>query len=1031
MSSPNEVEGIYISNPIGRLGNHIITIMNAVYMSDLFNYKWIALSDEYKAFPKLIDVENKKVYLTRDNVDITNFRKMSGFLVFHISHYLGKGREKLDFNKYKSIYQEYFPLLASSINKAQFEFNKGIEINLKHTLSYHENKTLYTHLKFTDNLQPNLHFKYNVLPINLYIKLITDYKFDVLVVVSDTPNNNYLDELRSRVQELGKHLEVVHGHIWNDFTTLVNAKYIVMDMSTFTWTAHLVSPKQQYIFMWPLFFTRFLAKWRHYVDIMLFNDKDIISRENYCFYNLSKYPECGEWYATEPHLQLMINWDSSNLIILTPDRISTFNQSRNKPNLDLNEILAKYDEKEPSDDIITSDDTITPDDIVITDNEIAQQELITSRKIALVGPGIMEIPPKGWGAVEILIWEYYQELTRLGWDVDIINTKDTDEIIRKINRQQSTTAPYAFVHLHYDRFYTILNKLEVPHIALTSHYPYIDKPEKHDDDGYTPIFNFLTSQTKYYNVMLSQKDTTAIIHNGASKNKIRTIRNGANQEKFQFIEECEYPENSICLGWITTRKRQSFLQKLPELNIYFAGRPEDPDFNYNSPYYLGEWTKDEVYSKMTKYSNLVLLSGGETDPLVVKEAMMAGIGIVINQTSAAHLIEKPWITLIPTDKETDLVYIKDAILKNREISIKPEIRKQIRQYAEEMFSNTVIVKEYSDWLNRIISPKPKVVLVGTGISAIPAKGWGACEGIIWEYYQRLNKLGYPVIIANDENKNYRNMIDKINNFNADIVHIMYDDRIDLLPFIKTYDNRPRIIYTSHWGYLPQIEKKRHDPYTSNIFNKAILARDKVEYFVLSDEIKDIYIKSGVPEYRIKVVHNGADESMRFVENVKYPDRVIYLAKIDYRKRQYLFQSIKNIYFAGNIADGRFNKDSSRYLGEWTRQEVYRHLTDYCSLALLSDGDADPLTTKEGLMAGCGLILSEYATANLDLSKKWITVIPEDKIKDIEYVEKAIKENIELCRQPRIRMEIRKYAEEKFSWSNIIWNNYLKEGLGVL
>ena len=27
-------------------------------------------------------------------------------------------------------------------------------------------------------------------------------------------------------------------------------------------------------------------------------------------------------------------------------------------------------------------------------------------KFSLVGPGIMPIPPNGWGAVEIIIWDY-------------------------------------------------------------------------------------------------------------------------------------------------------------------------------------------------------------------------------------------------------------------------------------------------------------------------------------------------------------------------------------------------------------------------------------------------------------------------------------------------------------------------------------------------------------------------------------------------------------------------------------------------
>ena len=35
-------------------------------------------------------------------------------------------------------------------------------------------------------------------------------------------------------------------------------------------------------------------------------------------------------------------------------------------------------------------------------------------KITLVGPGIMPIPPKGWGAVEILVWDTKNALETLG-----------------------------------------------------------------------------------------------------------------------------------------------------------------------------------------------------------------------------------------------------------------------------------------------------------------------------------------------------------------------------------------------------------------------------------------------------------------------------------------------------------------------------------------------------------------------------------------------------------------------------------------
>ena len=36
-------------------------------------------------------------------------------------------------------------------------------------------------------------------------------------------------------------------------------------------------------------------------------------------------------------------------------------------------------------------------------------------KISIIGPGIMPIPPTGWGAVEILIWDSKNDLEKLGY----------------------------------------------------------------------------------------------------------------------------------------------------------------------------------------------------------------------------------------------------------------------------------------------------------------------------------------------------------------------------------------------------------------------------------------------------------------------------------------------------------------------------------------------------------------------------------------------------------------------------------------
>ena len=54
-------------------------------------------------------------------------------------------------------------------------------------------------------------------------------------------------------------------------------------------------------------------------------------------------------------------------------------------------------------------------------------------KISIIGPGLMPIPQKGWGAVESLIWDMANALKDLGQEVQIINTTDGDKVLAAIN----------------------------------------------------------------------------------------------------------------------------------------------------------------------------------------------------------------------------------------------------------------------------------------------------------------------------------------------------------------------------------------------------------------------------------------------------------------------------------------------------------------------------------------------------------------------------------------------------------------------
>ena len=304
----------------------------------------------------------------------------------------------------------------------------------------------------------------------------------------------------------------------------------------------------------------------------------------------------------------------------------------------------------------------------------------------------------------------------------------------------------------------------------------------------------------------------------------------------------------------------------------------------------------------------------------------------------------------------------------------------------------------------------KISIIGPGLMPIPPKGWGAVESLIWDMANALKDLGQEVQIINTTDPN--KVLAAIKEFDPDFVHINYDDFIVLYPHI----DKPKAM-TSHFGYLERPDMM--NGYV-NIFNKFQEIRPNV--FCLSEGIKNIYkVFSNFPEEKLFVTPNGVNvDAFNFKEEPEHPHRSMYLAKVDYRKRQHLFQNIDSLWFAGNIVDERYDTNNN-YLGEWSKEQLYKELTDYGNLVLLSDGEAHSLVIMEAFAAGLGVVISEYARANLDLDKKFITLIPEKKIKDIDYVEGQIIRNREYS--IKHRDEIREYGKQ-FAWKKMLKEHYL-------
>ena len=313
----------------------------------------------------------------------------------------------------------------------------------------------------------------------------------------------------------------------------------------------------------------------------------------------------------------------------------------------------------------------------------------------------------------------------------------------------------------------------------------------------------------------------------------------------------------------------------------------------------------------------------------------------------------------------------------------------------------------------------KLSIIGPGIMPIPPHGWGAVESLIWDYKIFIEKYHQDVSVTIINTPNPNDIIKQTNEAKPDIIHIQYDN----FAYLSNNFECKKILLTSHYGYLDQMKNRIGDNYI-NLIKDFINSTAII--LCLSPSIANIYKEFGCSAERLFIQPNGAnDEIFHFNEICKLPERSIYLAKIDWRKKQFMYQQLPMIDFVGNYADGNFNPRHPNYLGEWSKNHLYEHLTDYANLILLSDGEAHPLVCCEALVAGLGLVISEYACANLDTSLPFIDVIPNNKLNDLYYINDIIIKNQKTS--ITMRKEIREYGLKNFSWKNIVdkYVNFIK------
>lgn len=312
-------------------------------------------------------------------------------------------------------------------------------------------------------------------------------------------------------------------------------------------------------------------------------------------------------------------------------------------------------------------------------------------KICLIGPGIMPIPPHNWGAVESLIWDQYEYLKKLNCQVDIINSKDLYAVANHVNN-----TPYDFIHLQYDDHAKTLTKLINKPFCTTTHYGYI-KEQYPVYYGWRDIFDGVLNSK---GIIALSPEIEMLFRESGFNGFLRTLRNGARTEQFRF--SVNPLKDGLCLGKVEPRKRQADLANIcaNKCNIDFVGPVIDHRFAENETCkYGGVWSKPDLYNNLTNYKCLILLSDGEAAPLVVPEALSAGLSLVVSKTAAGNLdISLPFIHVLENGlDESAPTVIKSAIDDNN------KYRQHIREYAKSYFDWSVVCKEYLEIVKDFIN----------------------------------------------------------------------------------------------------------------------------------------------------------------------------------------------------------------------------------------------------------------------------------------------------------------------------------------
>lgn len=307
-------------------------------------------------------------------------------------------------------------------------------------------------------------------------------------------------------------------------------------------------------------------------------------------------------------------------------------------------------------------------------------------RIAHIGHGRLPIPPTAHGAVEDIIWNYKFHCEKLGHEFLVVNKRSGSGAM-----QDAFEFDPDVIHVHDESKVDYLLDWPWNIKIVTTHDPtFFEKPNPF-------LKRFVEGNFQIGYLSALQCVEFSLVH-GVDPKRMMWCPSGARADLIRFSEAPKHPDRMICLGMIEQRKRQNLLLDFPFVQCVGPIATYDPIVTTGLTF--ESWTRQDVCERLTDYAALVLLSKSEAAPLVVMEALMAGLDVIVSEAASANLDRNQPFVHVLDEGTINNPYLLRVTLEN--ILKTPKDRAAVRKYAETHHNWSVIAERYVSMLTGLL-----------------------------------------------------------------------------------------------------------------------------------------------------------------------------------------------------------------------------------------------------------------------------------------------------------------------------------------